>query len=116
MVAAPFKASLLVAKGSVNGPRKIFSITGSDVAAEYLLFDSGSSEVTLSGDADVFIVDVIYSAAGTDTSNDQVFIGGVTDGTKIYRATSLATTIQRPYQIAPLKIPKGTSVKFKQLA
>jgi len=115
MAAAAFKASLIVAKGSPNGARKIFSMTGSDVANEYLLFDSGSSEVTLSGDADVYIVDQIYSAAGTDTTNDQIFIGGTSDGTKVYRATSLATTISRPFNLAPVRIPKGTSVKFKQL-
>jgi hypothetical protein len=116
MTAAPFKASLIVAKGSPQGARKIFSLTGSDVANEYLLFDSGSSEVTLAGDADVYLIDVIYSAAGTDTTNDAIYVGGVTDGTKIYRSTSLATTISRPLNIAPTRIPKGTSAKFKQLA
>jgi hypothetical protein len=116
MVAAPFKASMVVAKGSPNGPRKLFALTGSDVAAEYLLFPSGSSDVVLSGDSDVYIVDMVYSAAGTDTTNDQIFIGGTSDGTVLYRSTSLTTTVSRILQNAPVKVPKGQSIKFKQLA
>lgn len=116
MVATPFKASMVVALGSPNGPRKIFALSGSDVADEFLLFPSGSSDVVINGKNDVYIVDMIYSAAGVDTTNDQIFIGGVTDGTLIYRNTSLATTVSRILQTSPLKIPAGQSVKFKQLA
>lgn len=115
MVAAPFKVSLIAALGGPNGKRKVFTMTGSDVANEYLLFDSGSSEVTLNKN-DVYIVDMIYTAAGTDTTNDQLFIGGTTDGTKLFRATSTGTIVMRPLQSSPIRVPGGTSVKFKQLA
>lgn len=114
MAAAPFKASLVVAKGNPNGARKIFALTGSDVNGEFLLFPSGSSDVVLSGDSDVYLVDIIYSAAGTDTSNDEIYIGGTSDGTKLYRNTSLTTTVQRILQSAPIKVGKGLSIKMKQ--
>jgi len=115
MAAAAYKVSLLVAKGSPNGPRKIFPLTASDVNAEYWLFPSGSSEVVLHGKEDVYIIDTIYSAAGTDTSQVEFYVGGVAEGTKIFNATSLATTIVRPLTQAPLKISAGSTFKAKQL-
>jgi len=116
MVAAPFKMSLIAALGSPQGPRKIFTLAGDDVANNFLTFDSGSSDVVLSGASDVYIVDTIYSAGGTDTTNDAIYLAGTTDGTKIFRSTSLATTVLRPMQSSPFRVPKGTSIKFKELA
>lgn len=115
MAAAAYKVSLIVAKGSPTGPRRIFPLTASDVNAEFWLFPSGSSEVTLNGSEDVYIVDTIYSAAGTDTSQVEFYINGIVEGTKILNATSLATTIIRPLSQAPLKVPKGATFKAKQL-
>jgi len=115
MAAAPFKISMVCALGSPNGPTKIFPLTASDVANEYALFPSGSSEVVLNGDYPVWIVDMILSAAGTDTSQLEFFVGGMSTGVKILNATSLATTINRPFQLAPLLIPTGQSLKIKQL-
>lgn len=115
MAAAAYKVSMIAAKGSPNGPRRVFPLTASDVNAEYWLFPSGSSEVTLNGSEDVYIVDVILSAAGTDTSQSEFYVNGLAEGTKILNATSLATTITRPLQQAPLRVPKGATVKIKQL-
>lgn len=115
MAAAAYKVSLIAAKGSPQGPRKIFPITASDVNAEFWLFPSGSSEITLNGSEDVYIVDTIYSAAGTDTSQVEFYINGMAEGTKILNATSLATTVVRPFQNAPLRVPKGATFKAKQL-
>jgi len=114
-MAAAYKVSLIAAKGSPQGPRRIFPLTASDVNAEYWLFPSGSSEVTLNGSEDVYIVDTILSAAGTDTTQVEFYINGIADGTKILNATSLATTIVRPFAQAPLRVPRGATFKAKQL-
>jgi len=113
MVAAPFKVSMVVAKG--NGQTRIFPLTCSDVDAEFALFPSGSSEVVLNGSSDVFIKDLILSAAGTDTSQLELYVNGMAQGTKILNATSIATTVQRPLQSSPLRIPAGATIKWKQL-
>jgi hypothetical protein len=115
MAAAAYKVSLIGAKGSPNGPRKIFPMTASDVNGEFWLFPSGSSEVTLNGSEDVYIVDAILSASGTDTTQVEFYINGLAEGTKILNATSLATTIVRPLSQAPLRVPKGATFKAKQL-
>jgi len=114
MAAAAFKISLIGALGSPNGPRKLFPLTASDVNAEYAIFPSGSSEVVLN-QGDVYLVDIILSAAGTDTSQLEFYVGGMATGTKVLNATSLATTIVRPLQQAPERVPGGQSVRIKQL-
>jgi len=114
MAAAAYKVSLICALGSPRGERKIFPLTASDVNAEFWLFPSGASEMVLHGTKDVYIVDAIYSAAGTDTSNVDIFLSGVNTGVKILNATSLATTINRPFNLAPFKVPAGSMIKVKQ--
>jgi len=115
MTAAAFKATMLVALGSPNGPRKQFNLTGSDVASAFLLHPSGASEPVINGEADCYIVDMIYSAAGTDTLADEIYIGGQTTNYKIYRATSLVTTIDRYLKSAPIRVPRGLPILFKQV-
>jgi len=115
MAAAAYKVSLLAAKGSPVGPKKIFPLTASDVNGEFWLFPSGSSEVTLNGSEDVYIVDAILSAAGTDTSQAEFYLNGMAEGTKLLNATSIATTVVRPFQSAPFRVPKGATLKIKQL-
>lgn len=115
MAAAAYKVSVVVAAGSPNGPRRIFPVTASDVNGEYWLFPSGSSEIVLNGSNDVYVVDTIYSASGTDTTQVEFFINGMSEGTRILNATSTGTIVQRPLQSAPLRIPKGSTVKIKQL-
>ena len=115
-MATAYSVSLIVAKGSPNGPRKIFPITATDVVNAYWVFPSGSSDVTLNGASDVYIVDAIYSGAGADTTQVEFFINGMSDGTKLLNATSLATTIARPLALAPLKVSQGATFKVKQLA
>jgi len=115
MVAAPYKVTLVVAAGNPAGPRKLFSLTASDVNAAFWLFPSGSSSSILSGDFDTYIVDAILSAAGTDTTQSEFYVGNVSTGFKLLNATSLATTIVRPLQNAPIRIPKGQTFGVTQL-
>lgn len=116
MAAAAYKVTLIAAQGAPNGPRIPYSLTASDVAAAQWLFASGQGSNVMSGSQDVYIVDAILSAAGTDTTQSEFFIGGVSTGFKLQNATSLATTITRPFQLAPLRVPKGMALQVNQLA
>jgi len=116
MAAAAYKVSMIAALGSPNGPKKVFSLTASDVAAAFWLHPSGASEIVLNGSQDVYIVDCILSAAGTDTTNSEFFINGQSTGFKLLNATSLGTIVARPLQIAPLRVPAGAMVKVTQNA
>lgn len=116
MAAAPYKVTLITAVGSPSGPRVPYSLTASDVAAAQWLFASGQGSNVLNGGQDVYIVDTILSAAGTDTTQSEFFIGGVSTGFKLQNATSLATTIGRPFQNAPLRVPAGLALQVNQLA
>ena len=117
MGAVAYAVALTAAIGSPNGQRKIFNLTASDVANEYWLFPSGSSEMTLHGTSDVYIVDVnIAPASGTDTTHHTWYVNGAANGIKMKNATCLYTAINRPYQLAPLRIPAGQSIKVKQEA
>ena len=115
MAAAAYKVTMVAALGSPSGPRKIFSLTASDVNAANWLFANGIGPNTLNGKADVYIVDCILSAAGTDTSQSEFYINGVSTGFKLQNATSLATTIVRQFQNAPLLVPAGATLNVIQV-
>lgn len=115
MAAAAYKVTLIVAQGSPNGPRTPYSLTASDVNAAQWLFASGQGSNVMNGSSDIFIVDTILSAAGTDTTQSEFFVGGVSTGFKLLNATSLATTIGRPFQNAPLRVPAGLALQVNQL-
>lgn len=116
MAATPYKVALVCALGSPNGPRKMFSLTASDVAAAFWLFASGSNEMVLNGTQNVYIVDTILSSAGVDTTQSEFYIGGVSTGFKLQNATSLGTIYNRPLQLAPICVPAGLPLKVTQLA
>lgn len=115
MAAAAYKVTLIAALGSPSGPRKAYSLTASDVNAAFWLFPSGASSMTLHGTSDVWVVDTILSAAGTDTTQSEFYLGGVSTGFKLLNATSLATTIVRPFPSAPLRVPAGIPLQVTQL-
>lgn len=114
MVAAPYKVTLVVANAKNLRDTKQIPLTASDVNAAAWVFPSAGTEMVVNGKADVYIVDVIYSAAGTDTTSVDIFLNGVFSGTRILNATTLATAVTRPFQSAPFFIPAGTQVKFIQ--
>jgi hypothetical protein len=117
MAAAAFKVTMI---GAVNQPRgepKAFSLTVSDVANAYAIYPDGvTNNAILHGTKDVYIVDMILSAAGTDTTQLELFVSGQSTGFKLLNATSLATTVGRPLQMAPYRIPAGSQVTWKQIA
>src|SRR4030066_2233421 len=100
MVAAAFKITLIGAVGSPNGARKMFSMTATDINAAFWLHPSGASEIPLHGTQDVYIVDAILSAAGTDCSQSEFYIGGQSTGVKLLHATSIGTVVGRTFQNA----------------
>jgi len=116
MVAAAYKVMMVAALGSPNGPRKIISLTASDVAGASWLHPSGASEVVLHGTRDVYIIDTILSAAGTDTSQSVFYLNGAQTGTTLLNAASITTCVNRPFQLAPFKVPAGSMLKVIQTA
>jgi len=117
MAAAAYKVTMTVALGGPNGPRKAISITASDVAAANWLFPSGSGVNVLDGRNDTWITDTVLSAAGTDTTQSEFFINGVSTGFLLLNATSLATAVGgRPFQQAPMRIPAGAQLQVTQRA
>lgn len=119
MAAAPYKVTLALkqvnAAGQVTGS-KTLPMTASDVAAAFWLFPSGANNLPLSGSATTIIADIIYTAAGTDTTQVAVYMNGFDTGIRIYNATNLGTVINRQIASSPIVVPAGAVVQFVQLA
>lgn len=113
MVAAAFKASITYRNMRTN-ERKTIPYTVSDVTGAFWLSPSGTGAQSIGTD-DYEIVDVILTAAGTDTSQTEIFVNGVNTGVKIFHALNLATTINRQAQSMRLGIKAGNIVEYKQL-
>lgn len=112
MAAAAYKVTLAV-KNS-KGQMTSIPMTASDVNAEFWLFPSGGSELPISQHP-CTVYDIVYTAAGTDTSQVEIFLNGVSTGRKLFNSANLGTVYNRQSQSAPLQIPAGATVKFKQL-
>jgi len=113
MAAAAFKGVLIV-ESLRTRVRKNIPITFSDVDTEFGVFPSGETATVLNGGNDVAIVDLVLSAAGTDTSQMEYFINGVSTGQKTLNATMLSTAIGRAFQQAPLVVPAGSIFRITQ--
>jgi len=114
MVAAPFKATI---KGRFESGRTIqFPCTVSDVNGEYYVFPDGNNDVILSASDGVFFVeDILLSAAGTDTSQAQVFVNGKNTGEVVMNAANVYTAISRQFQGSPIAVAPGARLRIKQL-
>jgi len=111
MAAAAYKVSMRVRNSA--GQVKTLYLTASDVNAAAWVFLSGGTELPLSSRNSV-IEDVVYSAAGTDTSNVSIWVGGADSGTRIINSANLGTVYNRQIQSAPFAVPAGVPVKFIQ--
>ena len=100
----------------VNAKGQIRSVplTVSDVNAAYALYPSGGNELPLSS-LPAVITDMVYTAAGTDTSQLALYVNGVDTGIRIYNGANLGTVYNRQLQTSPISIPAGALVKFAQL-
>ena len=103
-MATAYTGTLIAALGSPNGARKMFYYTASDVAGEFWLAPSGASDLVLNS-SDAFIIDVVPSSAAGTTKNLEVFIAGASTGIFQPLANLVGTIYQRPFNIAPLRVP-----------
>jgi len=115
-MATPYTATIIAALGSPTGARKMFYYTSSDVAGEYWLALSGASDLVLHGTQDVFIVDIVPSSSAGTTKNVELFLSGASTGIYQPLANLVGTIYNRPFNIAPLKVPAGQMFKVIQRA
>jgi hypothetical protein len=111
MAAVAYKVAMILQNRAGN--RKTYALAGSDVNAAALTFDSGATEMSVSNE-EVRIVDMIYSAAGTDTSNSTIYINGQIQPFKILHGANIGTVYSRQFLSAPLRIPAGALIKIVQ--
>lgn len=114
MAAAPFKATLIFARGSVNGPTSAYYCTVSDVNAAQYIFPDGQGVLTLP-QTPCYLKDVILSAAGTDTTTATIYANGKPTGDVVVNAANVATVVSRQFQNAPLGFVPGAQVRFTQV-
>lgn len=112
MAATPYKISLTYRDSTGI---KSQSLTATDVADAYWLFQSGGSEIPLS-DKDCVITDILYTSAGVDTTQVALYVNGVDTGKRIFNSANLGTVYNRQIQNSPIGIKGAAVVKFKQLA
>lgn len=112
MSAVPYKATMSV---RVDGQIKSFPMVGSDVAAAAWTFPDASTSNSLGAGAAV-ITDIIYTTAGTDTSQVDVYVNGIFTGYTLQNGSNLPTAYSRQVQNAPIGIKAGAIVKFLQKA
>lgn len=112
MAAAAYKAALRIVN-SANQVRSI-PVTASDVTAAAWVFPSGGTELQLSS-LPCLVSDILYTAAGTDTSQVAVYINGIDSGIRIFNGANLGTVYDRQVKTSPIAIPAGALVKFTQL-
>lgn len=111
MVAAAFKVTLVLQ--NKKGQRKAYYMSASDVNAAAWTFPSGATEIPVSSET-VVIADMIFSAAGTDTTNSSIYINGDIQPTKIVHSSNVSTVLGRQFQSCPIAIPAGSAIKFEQ--
>ena len=113
MVAAAYKATLCFASAA---RRWSVRATVSDVNGEYFLFPSGASDYQLpAGEGNVMLTDIILSAAGTDTSQSDIYVNDNTIGIQIANAANVGTVFNRQFMSVPLTFKGGARLRFKQL-
>jgi hypothetical protein len=112
MAAAAYKAAIKVVNDA--GQTRSIPVTATDVNAAAWVFPSGGTELQLSS-VGCTVADIVYTAAGTDTSQVQVYINGIDSGLRIYNGANLGTTYDRQIKTCPIRIPAGALVKFVQL-
>jgi hypothetical protein len=111
MAAAAYKVSMQVRNSA--GQAKSLYLTASDVNAAAWVFSSGGTELQLSS-LPSQVSDIIYSAAGTDTTNVSLFVNGVDTGIRLINSANLGTVYDRQVKVNPINIPAGALCKFVQ--
>jgi len=113
MAAAAFKGILVLA---TSQGRKSIPFTASDVADAYYIFPSGASDLQLPADGNTAIVDILLSAAGTDTSKADIYVNDQTTGQQVLNSANLTTNYSRQFMSAPMQIRAGSRLRIQQKA
>jgi hypothetical protein len=112
MAAAPYKVSVTF---SANGkPNKNLYLTASDVNGAYWLAPDGSADIFPSTQSGGYISDVLYTAAGTDTSTVSIFKNGYDTGLKFVNAANTGSILNRQSQSMKVAFNAGDKLKFVQ--
>lgn len=114
MAAAAFKGVLKFV--GQNGRVIQHNISASDVADEFYQFGSGDGFVQLPMDQNYFLVDLILTAAGTDTSRAEIYANQKLTPEQIQNGANLATNVSRQFAGAAIGFGAGAMLKFKQKA
>jgi len=114
MAAAAFRGTLkflaLGSKRTINYP-----VTVSDVNAAFYIFPDGNNIVQLpSNEGNILLVDIILSAAGTDTTTASIFVNGKNTGELVQNSANLATNVARQFIGSPIGFQPGAQVRFTQ--
>lgn len=113
MAAAAFKGTLIF-RGS-NGQPKQYPVTISDVNAAFYIFPDGNNVLNLpSNMGTVYLVDLILSAAGTDTTTAGIYANGKDTGEAVQNSANLATNQSRQFNLAPIGFAPGAQIRFTQ--
>ena len=114
MAAAPFKAILKFK--AQDGFTVSYPCTVSDVNAAYYVFPDGNNDVVLPSNHGVLaLIDLVLSAAGTDTSNGDILINGKNTGERILNAANLGTNFSRQFTpLTPLLVAAGSRFRIIQ--
>jgi hypothetical protein len=114
MAAAAFTATLIF-KGD-NGRVIHVRTTISDVAAAFWIFPDGNSFITLPGDSNYSLTDVITVVGGTDTTNSDLYVNGLNSGIQIDHKSNLNTANFRQFIQSPIKFKAGALLRLTQRA
>jgi len=112
MAAAAFKVTLSV---MVDGRYKSIYMAASDVAAQGWTFPDGGTALPL-GTGQAVIKDIILSAAGTDTTNSEVYVNGVYTGYTVVHSANVYSVLNRQVMQTPIVLNPGANIKFIQRA
>ena len=116
MGAAAFKATLIFAQGSLQGPRFSYYCTASDIAAATYIFQDGAADATLPQVA-CYLVDVILTPAyGTDTTTADIFANNKPTPNVIVNSANQGGTYSRQFQSSPMGFMPGARIKIIQRA
>jgi len=115
MAAAAFTETAIF-KGLSNGRTIHVRYTVSDVAAAFALAPDGNGFIVLPSDQAYAMVDMIVVTGGTDTTNQEVFVNGLSTGIVIDNKSNLNTANFRQFATAPVAFKPGALVRFTQRA
>lgn len=111
MVAAPFKGELTM-RGTQTGRTVVEPFTCSDVNLAYAVFvNSGNTFYVVPEQC--YITDISLSAAGTDTSQLNLKVGGLDSGITFVNSGKVNTINNR--LPSPIGISAGRMLQLKQL-